>query len=326
MVWRWEVTSDKHYKIKYFSPESQNLSTIFWQINTLYFAQTVNLRSQIPDMYKILFITLAFFSIAACNNPDTNGGTTGTEAVNEPPRIGFSIVNTYAHDTSFFTEGLEFYNGQLFESSGSGTAGDEKPAYPSAFGILNLKTGKVDRKVELNNHDYFGEGITFFDGKIYQLTWKNNIGFVYDANTFKKLHEFHYTGEGWALTHDSSRLIMSTGGSNLLFIDPKTLGDTLKVQSLVGVTDNNGPVSNINELEFIDGYVFSNQWGTNYILKIDPNSGKVVGKLDLSPLAEEASKKFANSKEMNGIAYHPDTKTIYVTGKCWPTVYEIKLN
>ncbi len=277
-------------------------------------------------MYKFLLTVLSLALMTACNNPDTNNDNNNNNAASEPPLIGYTVVNSYAHDTAFFTEGFEFHNGQLFESSGSGTAGDEKPAYPSAFGILNLKTGKVDRKAELNNNSFFGEGITFFDGKIYQLTWKNNIGFVYDANTFKKLHEFHYTGEGWALTHDSSRLIMSNGGSNLMFIDPKTLGDTLKIQSLIGVTDNNGPVSNINELEFIDGYVFANQWGTNYILKIDPNSGKVVGKLDLTPLAADAAKKFNESKEMNGIAYHADTKTIYVTGKCWPTVFEIRLN
>lgn len=276
-------------------------------------------------MKKFLSACTAIALLAGCNNPNSSSSTDTPSTANpEPPRIGFTIVNTYPHDTTFFTEGLEFHEGQLFESSGAGNSGDgeDQPLYPSAFGILNLKTGKVDRKAELDNKAFFGEGITFFNGKIYQLTWKNEKGFVYDAKTFKKLQEFTYQGQGWSLTHDTAHLIMSDGSSNIRILDP----NTLRVLNVIGVTDNNGPVASINELEYVDGFVYANQWGTNYILKIDLGSGRVVGKVNLDSVEQEVSKKYSESKEMNGIAWHPESKSFYVTGKCWPTVYEIKLN
>jgi len=278
-------------------------------------------------MKKLSILFASLMVLAACNSntPDSTPASTPEAA---PAIIGFTVVNTYPHDTGFYTEGLEFYDGQLFESSGAGSADSEgaKPPYPSAFGIVNLKTGKVDRKVSLDNAVYFGEGITVLNGKIYQLTWQNHKGYIYDAKTFKKLQEFSYPGEGWALTHDSTQLIMSDGSSNLQFIDPASINGTLKARNIVGVTDNNGPVSNVNELEFIDGFIYANQYTTNYILKIDPSNGKVVGKLDLSSLEAVAKKKYSNAEVLNGIAWHPETKSLYVTGKLWPTIYEIKFN
>ncbi|MEP6750206.1 MAG: glutaminyl-peptide cyclotransferase, partial [Bacteroidota bacterium] len=215
-------------------------------------------------MRKILIPFACLLLLAACNSntPDNNTVAGNPEAA--PPTIGYTVVNTYPHDTSFYTEGLEFYDGQLYEASGSGSADADggKPPYPSAFGIANLKTGKVDQKVTLDNKIYFGEGITFFNGKIYELTWKNHTGYVYDAKTFKKLQEFTYPGEGWALTHDSTYLIMSDGSSNLQFIDPATINGALKAQNIVGVTDNNGPVANVNELEYINGFIYANQYTT----------------------------------------------------------------
>jgi glutaminyl-peptide cyclotransferase len=275
-------------------------------------------------MRKLLMALVLIIILWSCGNSDTDsGGNTAASANAEPPRIGYSVVNTYPHDTSFFTEGLEFHDGQLYEASGGDTA---NTPHPSAFGTVDLKTGKVTKKVELNNAHFFGEGISFFDGKIYQLTYKTEKGFIYDAKTFKKLKEFYYPGEGWSLTHNDTRLIMSTGSSNLLFINPATIGDTLRPESIVGVSDNNGPVPNINELEFINGFIYANQWQTNYILKIDPANGKVVGKVDLSNLDAEAKKKNENSDVLNGIAYNPTSNSFFVTGKLWPTIYEIKLN
>ena len=196
-------------------------------------------------MKKLLIPFAGLFLLVACNSntPDSTV-TTAPEAA--PATIGFTVVNTYPHDTGFYTEGLEFHDGVLFESSGAGSAETEgaKPPYPSAFGIVNLKTGKVDRKVSLDNAVFFGEGITILNGKIYQLTWQNHKGYIYDAKTFKKLGEFSYPGEGWALTHDSTHLIMSDGSSNLQFIDPNaSITTTFKAQNIVGVTDNNGPRS-----------------------------------------------------------------------------------
>ncbi|HTE12744.1 MAG TPA: glutaminyl-peptide cyclotransferase [Chitinophagaceae bacterium] len=278
-------------------------------------------------MKKLLIFFMVLPVLTACNsNTADNTDIATPEAA--PAIIGFTVVNTYPHDTGFYTEGLEFHDGQLFESSGAGSADSDgtKPPYPSAFGIVDLKTGKVDRKVTLDNAVYFGEGITILNGKIYQLTWQNHKGYIYDAKTFKKLQEFTYPGQGWALTHDSTHLIMSDGSSNLQFIDPASITNALKAQSIVGVTDNNGPVGDINELEYINGYIYANQYQTNYILKIDPSNGKVLGKLDLSSLEAEAKKKFSNAEVLNGIAYHPETKSLYVTGKLWPTIYEIKFN
>ncbi|MEO5683057.1 MAG: glutaminyl-peptide cyclotransferase [Chitinophagaceae bacterium] len=278
-------------------------------------------------MKQLLIPCLSLFMLAACNS-NTPGSTVTTTPEPAPAVIGFTVVNTYPHDTGFYTEGLEFHEGQLFESSGSGSAEPEgvKPPYPSAFGIANLKTGKVDKKVSLDNTVYFGEGITIFNGKIYQLTWQNHKGYIYDAKTYKLLQEFSYPGQGWALTHDSTHLIMSDGSSNLQFIDPSSIKGTLKAQNIVGVTDNNGPVGDINELEYVNGFIYANRYQYNYILKIDPSNGKVVGKLNLDSLTEEAKRKNPGADVLNGIAYHPETKSLYVTGKLWPTIYEIKFN
>ena len=277
---------------------------------------------------KQIFISLICLCLLAACNSNTPGTTSTITPETAPPIIGYSVVNTYPHDTGFYTEGLEYHDGKLYESSGSSLPETEgaKPPYPSAFGIVNLKTGKVDKKVELDSKIYFGEGITILNGKIYQLTWQTHKGYIYDAKTYKKLQEFTYPGEGWAFTHDSTHLIMSDGSSNIQFIDPATINGTLKAQSIVGVTDNNGPVSNVNELEYINGFIYSNVYQTNTILKIDPSNGKVVGKLDLSNLTEEAKKKYDKAEVLNGIAYNPQTNSLYVTGKLWPTIYEIKLN
>ena len=279
-------------------------------------------------MKQLLIPFILLFLLAACNSNTTETTSPGIAPEPAPSLIGYTVVNTYPHDTGFYTEGFEFHEGQLYESSGSGSADpeDKKSLYPSAFGIVDLKTGKVETKASLDNALYFGEGITLLNGKIYQLTWQNHKGYIYDSKTFKKIDEFSYAGEGWALTHDSTHLIMSDGSSNLKFIDPATINGTLKAQSIVGVTDNNGPVPSINELEYIEGFIYANQYQTNYILKIDPSNGKVVAKLDLSNLAAEAVKKHPNADVLNGIAYNPQTKSLYVTGKLWPTIYEIKFN
>ena len=158
--------------------------------------------------------------------------------------------------------------------------------------------------------------------KVYQLTYTNKIGFIYNAKTYKKLGEFHYKGEGWGMTTDGSYLIMSDGSSNISYLDPLTF----KAIKILGVTDNNGLVSNINELELINGFIYANQWLTGYILKIDTSSGKVVGKLDLSSLKSIAVSKYPGSLEMNGIAYDAVANKIYITGKLWPNIYEIKFS
>lgn len=273
-------------------------------------------------MKRICIYILFLGLIASCNNDNTKGQgekTDDTAITNPAPAVlNYTIVNIFPHDTKSFTEGLLVHNGKLYESTGSPDAPENNGSW---LGIVDWKTGQADKKVTLDKQ-YFGEGITIFKGKLYQLTWQNHVGFVYDAATYKKLQEFNYPGEGWALTHDSSYLIMSDGTSKLQYMDPATL----KVVKTVSVEDNYGPVGNINELEYIDGYVYANQWQTNYILKIDPSSGKIVAKADLTNIATGARSKFAGTAEMNGIAWDQAARKLYITGKCWPDLYEIKFN
>jgi glutaminyl-peptide cyclotransferase len=277
-------------------------------------------------MKKIVFLFTIILSVAVlvsavkCNNGDgkTENPDTSTPIASPAPVINYSLLNAYPHDTAYFTEGLEFYKGQLFESSGGD---NEASPFPSAVGILDLKTGKVNTKIILDKELYFCEGITFFNDKLYLLTWKSGVGFIYDPTSFKKISQFRLPSkEGWGMTHDSTNLIMSDGSSNLYFLSP----DSLKLMKIVGVSDNNGPIPNINELEYIDGYIYANQWLTSYIYKIDPNSGKVLGRMDLSGLAKEAK---ANNEDpnWNGIAYNHETKRLFVSGKKWRLIYEIRL-
>ncbi|HEY2648829.1 MAG TPA: glutaminyl-peptide cyclotransferase, partial [Puia sp.] len=196
------------------------------------------------------------------------------------------------------------------------------PSSRSLFGVVDLKTGHIDAKVELDKNNYFGEGIVFLMGRVYQLTDTTRIGFIYDEKTYKKLDNFYYEGEGWGLTTNGSQILMSNGSSTITFRNPFSL----KIVKSLGVTDNNGPVQNLNELELINGFLYANQWLTDYILKIDTSSGKVVGRLDLSRLKTEAKMKSFHSEETNGIAYDSVKNKIYVTGKRWPSIYEIQFD
>ena len=260
---------------------------------------------------------MAVFSFfgPGCNDNDANGGPSVTEA--PPATISFTVVNQYPHDTMSFTQGLTFYKGQLYESTGSGNP--ERVNNGSWVGLIDLKTGKALKKIQLDTQ-YFGEGITILDDKMYFLTWTTNIGFIYDVNTFRKTGEFKFPGEGWGLTNDGKNLIMSNGTNNLVFYEP----GTMKMINQLSVTDHNGPVGNINELEYINGYIYANQWMTSYILKIDPASGKVVGKMDCESLYRPI-KAETSGNYLNGIAYNDSTQQIYITGKLWPSLYEIRM-
>jgi glutamine cyclotransferase len=270
---------------------------------------------------SIAFLSTLCF-LASCNNPsgeDTPATETGKSSDNTPPVINYTVVKALPHDTTSYTEGFLFHDGQLYESTGT------EPEMPvsrrSMFGTVDPGSGKITPKVELDRNKYFGEGIVFLNGKVYQLTYTTKIGFVYDAKTFKKLGEFTFPSkEGWGMTTDGTYLIMSDGSSNINYLDP----NTFRLVKVLGVTDNNGPVSNINELELIKGYLYANQWQTNYILKIDPASGKVVGKMNMESLDSEARNKYPGAEVLNGIAYDSTSGKVYVTGKLWPNMYEIK--
>jgi glutamine cyclotransferase len=264
-----------------------------------------------------LLTCLIVVLLAACGDgPDQPANNGDSITNNAPAVIHYSVVKTRPHDTASFIQGLEFHNGILYESTGA----PDEHGYPSWLGKIDSATGKLQNKIVLDTQ-YFAEGITILNGKLYQLTWQNKKGFVYDANTLKKLGEFNYNTEGWGLTHDSAALIMSDGSSNLYFIDPVSFRNL----HIVGVTDASGsPVNNLNELEYINGFIYANQWQTPYILKIDPNTGQVVGRLDLSTLVNEVDTRNPGHDYLNGIAYNPITGTVVVTGKRWPLLYEIK--
>ncbi|MES1216448.1 MAG: glutaminyl-peptide cyclotransferase [Bacteroidota bacterium] len=270
---------------------------------------------------SIAVIGLVFF-LAACNNNDSsseNDNQAGEKKVSTPV-INYSLTASFPHDTTSYTEGFLFHNGQLFESTGYDSA---FRSTRSLFGVVNLKTGVIDVKAELDKKKFFGEGIVFLNDKIYQLTYTTKIGFIYDAKTFKKLGEFTFPSEqGWGMTTDSTSLIMTDGTSTITYLNP----NDFKTVKTLSVTDENGTVLQVNEPEYIKGFIYANIFMTNYIFKIDPVSGKVVGKINLQSLADEAKIRYPGSQQMNGIAYDIATDKIYVTGKLWPNIYEISFS
>jgi len=268
-------------------------------------------------MKKLIAFTAIALLFAACKNDNTaeDADTIPKNAVAPPVNINYSIVASYPHDTSSYTQGLIWQNNALYE--GTGLEGQSK------LMKVDLKNGKADQEISLDP-SIFGEGVTIFNDKIYQLTYQNHKVYVYDTKTFKKLKEFSWEHEGWGLTHNGKELIVSTGDSNLYFVDP----ETFKVTRIVGVSDNNGPLGNLNELEYIDSYVYANIYLTDYIIKINPENGHIEGKMDLAGILEKSGKK-VNKEEgfvLNGIAYDSAKKSMYITGKKWPLLFEMKIN
>jgi glutamine cyclotransferase len=227
-----------------------------------------------------------------------------------PRYYTYRVVNVYPHDPAAFTQGLVFDDGQLYESTG-------------LWGRSSLRRVALESGTVLQQHnlgaEYFGEGLALFRGRLFQLTWQNGIGFVYDAATFELLRTWQYAGEGWGLTHDGEQLIMSDGSATLRFLDP----DTLDVRRTIRVTDGERPVEMLNELEYVNGEVFANVWQTDWIARIDPVSGLVTGWVDLSGLLTVEERAAADV--LNGIAYDRAGQRLFVTGKLWPRLFEIVL-
>jgi glutamine cyclotransferase len=223
----------------------------------------------------------------------------------------YEIVNTYPHDREAFTQGLVYENGILYEGTGL--------KRHSQLRKVELQTGKVLQKYELPD-EYFGEGITIFGDRIIQLTYQSNVGFVYDKETFELLGEFHYPTEGWGITHNGKHLIMSDGTPMLHFLDPETFE---QIRSAM-VFDEDEPVWGLNELEFIEGQIYANIWRSDRIVRIEPLTCKVTARIDMKGLLSPQER---NEKVdvLNGIAYDANNKRIFVTGKLWPKLFEIKL-
>ncbi len=219
------------------------------------------------------------------------------------------VVNQYPHDANAFTQGLVFVDGKLYE--GTGQRGQ------SALRLLDLETGELLQRKNLERR-YFGEGITILGDKIYQLTWTSNVGFVYDKESFTQVSSFYVPGEGWGLTHDGEYLIVSDGTSYLRFLDTETMSEVKRIQ----VTDDLGPVNNINELEYINGEIWGNIWYQDYLVRIDPESGAVNSRVDLTGLYTALRN---NDAVLNGIAWDAENERLFVTGKLWPSLYEIEV-
>ena len=227
------------------------------------------------------------------------------------PVYTYNVLNTYPHDRNAFTQGLVFENGVLYE--GTGRFGH------SALRRVELETGDILQIYDLPAR-FFGEGITVYENKIIQLTWRSNVGFVYDKNSFELLQEFNYSTEGWGITHDGKRLIMSDGTSTLHFLDSQTFEEI----NQLGVFDNDGPVTRLNELEYVQGEIYANVWQTDRIARIAPGTGQVIGWIKLGGLLSPEDRS-EPVDVLNGIAYDAENGRLFVTGKLWPRLFEIEL-
>ena len=265
-------------------------------------------------MKKILLPILCIIILYSCKDDVATDTSQSTMVVNKEPAIlSYTVTNVYPHDTTSFTEGLEWHDGALYESTGL--------LNKSKLAKVNLTTGIDIQKITFPE---FGEGITILNGKLYQLTYTEKKCFVYDAKSLKKIKEFTYDGEGWGMTNNGKQLIMNNGGDKLYYRDP----ETFKVMNIVSVTDNYGPVAKINELEWVNGVIYSNIWETNTIITINPESGKVIGKVDMTNLINQYLPEMVEKGQregalLNGIAYDSTTKRFFITGKLWPKIFEV---
>jgi len=227
-------------------------------------------------------------------------------------REGYEIIHVYPHDTTAFTEGLLVANGHFYESTGLNGE--------STLREVDVSTGRVLRRVSLAS-EYFGEGLAVLGDRAYQLTWRNNVGFIYDLATFRVIDQFFFVGEGWGLTTDGQNLIMSDGTARIRFLDPKTM-QTIRT---LDVLFEGQPLKNINELEYVHGQIYANVWQTNAVVRIEPDTGKVVGMIDFSGLLKPTDYG-PNTDVLNGIAYDSEHDRLFVTGKKWPKIFEVRLN
>jgi glutamine cyclotransferase len=260
-------------------------------------------------------LILVFALVLTCLQCNGNPPAAKNEPPADPnapaPKYGYEIVNIWPHDSNAFTQGLILMDGKLLESTGQEGF--------SSLRRVELETGKVIKKVDVPE-PHFAEGIALLNGKVYQLTWQDKIGFIYDAQTFEKQGQFRYDGEGWGLTTDGQSLILSDGTNRIRFIDPSGFRVTKTIQ----VLDQNRPVNELNELEFVNGEIYANVWHDNRIAAIDPQSGRVKSWIDLNGLLPAGEVQDPEAV-LNGIAYDQASGKLYVTGKLWPHLFEIKV-
>ncbi len=276
-------------------PEREKVTAVIPSRNLLVTTRRAPLARLLP---------LALLGVLACSSERGS-------VPRSTPTYGFEIVQSLPHDPNAFTQGLVFRNGRLYE--GTGMYGE------SSLREVELATGAVLRRHDLAEQ-YFGEGIAFFGGRLYQLTWRSHVGFIYDAATFQPVGQFRYTGEGWGLTEDGTSLILSDGTSTLRFLEPTTF----TVQRTVKVTDAGREVSHLNELEYVNGEIYANVWMKDLIARIDPATGNVKGWIDLTGLLGSEGRT-GHEDVLNGIAYDAASGRLFVTGKRWPRLFQIRV-
>jgi glutaminyl-peptide cyclotransferase len=261
------------------------------------------MQIKISRRLALTFLMVAFAQLLA--------QSLGAETRKKTPQYTFKIVHTFPHDSSAFTQGLEYHDGFLYESTGLEGR--------SSLRKVRLETGDVLQHTDLPSK-YFGEGITIFKGEIVQITWQSHAGFVYDRNDFRLLRQFSYPGEGWGLANDGHEIFMSDGTSQIRVLDPATLEEKRRF----AVHDGNKQIKELNELEWVEGEIFANIWQTDRIARISPKTGEVLGWIDLAGLLSPIY-QLQPGAVLNGIAYDPEHKRLFVTGKLWPKIFEIQI-
>lgn len=277
--------------------------------------------------YLIFLIAIASFSCG--NTPNGNGINKAPVNSNSKaaavPVYDFQIVKEYPHDLTAFTQGLEYHDGFLYEGTGGSRTNPVQPNDAKIYSSLRkveFQTGKVIQKHDVPS-EFFGEGITILGDKIYQITWHEGTAFVYNLSDFKLQKELRYPGQGWGLTNDGTSLYMSDGTHVIRVVDP----ETFKTTRTIVVNDEKGkPIMELNELEMVNGEIWANIWRTGWIIRIDPQSGKLLGRVDINKLADDVKAKEDDADVLNGIAYDKSGDRLFITGKLWKKVYEIKVS
>jgi glutamine cyclotransferase len=284
-------------------------------IHKLFSTETTNVSSgpkRAARRISGVLVVLVSFATLDCQTTSTASLANKENAGKATVAIyGYEVIHVFPHDPGSYTQGLIFNNGKLIESTGQ--------VGHSSLRQVELETGKVLQKVDVPE-PYFAEGMTLLKGKIYQLTWQHQLGFIYDASTFEKIGKFNYQGEGWGLANDGQSLILSDGSNRIRFLDP----ENFQIRKTIAVRDGGTAVTEINELEYIQGEIYANIWHADRIARIDPQTGRVVGWIDLSGLLPRGE---VHDEEavLNGIAYDETGGSLFVTGKLWPKLFEIRL-
>ncbi len=287
--------------------KNHNIDSVTYTLNGVKIAEKQTLNNH--KLGKHIIEATVYF-----DNEKQTVNTSITILNNQTPKIyKFNIINEYPHDITSYTQGIEFFNDTIYESTGQ--------YKESKLRKLDYKTGEVIKNINLAN-EYFGEGLTILNNKIYQLTWQRGTGFVYDVNTFDKLSSFSYgnSKEGWGLCNNANTIYKSDGTERIWLLNPETLAE----QNYIQVFTNKGKIGRINELEWINGQIYANIYQKNGVAIINPKNGAVVGVIDFSSLKEKVT-QHEKLDVLNGIAYNPKTKTIFVTGKRWDKLFEVEI-